>query len=237
MNNQLPAPQPKLALPPPANTSQPEDLREILAWTQPNWRRSRNPRLQTGSEVSDVNGIFRSAFATLTYRDEDPAVHTYHDAIPLPLVKVATPEQKQKFLALSAELDRLKALLKEAEKDIAANGEPVVWEWILEHGKPREGDYVPVPHQSRTALANLRKGSRVVIAVQSSEYYKIAGKVGKVVKKGSKDVIVRFGEHQYRIPYPDLKPADQVSSEERKRAKKGSETSEKVAKQLRGMFG
>lgn len=229
MNAQLPAPQPKLALP------SPEEKREVLAWTVPRWR-SAIP-IRTGCEISGVNGIFRSAYATLTYRDEDPAVHTFNDAIPLPLAKIATQEQKQKFLALQAELDRLRAELKEAEKDIAANGEPVTWEWILQHGKPREDDYVPVPHHSKTALANLRKGSRVVIAVQSSAYYKIAGKVGKIVKKGSKDVIVRFGEHQYRIPYGDLKPAAQVSSEERRRAKEGSETSEKVAKSLRGMFG
>jgi hypothetical protein len=223
---QLPAPQ--LALPPP------EDHREILAWTVPRWRPSMP--IRTGCEISDVNGIFRAAYATLTYREEDPAVHTFNDAIPLPLVKVATPEQKQKFLALQAELDRLRAELKEAEKDIADNGEPVAWDWILQHGKVREDKYVPVPHHSKAALANLRRGSRVVIAVQSSAYYKIAGKVGKIVKKGSKDVVVRFGEHQYRIPYPDLKPAAQVSSEERKRAKEGSETSAKVAKQLRGMF-
>lgn len=231
MNEQLPAPQPKLALP------SPEEKREILAWTQPSWRRIRNPYLQTGCEVSDVNGIFRAAFATLTYRDEDPAVHTYHDNIPLPLAKLATPEQKQKYLAMYAELQKIKEQMKEAERDIAANGEPVAWEWILQHGKPREDDYLLIPHQSKAALANLRKGSKVVIAVQSSAYYKIAGKIGKVVRKGSKDVIVRFGEHQYRIPYPDLKPADQVSSEERKRAKEGSEMSEKAAKQLRGIFG
>jgi len=225
---QLLAPQPRLALPPPA------EKREILAWTVPRWR-SAIP-IRTGCEISDVNGIFRSAYATLTYRDEDPAVHTFNDAIPLPLAKIATSEQKQKFLALQTELDRLKAELKDAEVDIAANGDPVSWEWILQHGKPREDSYVPVPYHSRAALANLRKGSRVVIAVESSAYYKIAGKVGKIVKKGSKDVIVRFGEHQYRIPYGDLKPADQVSSEERRRAKEGSETSEKVAKQLRGLF-
>jgi hypothetical protein len=192
--------------------------------------------MQTGCEVSDVNGIFRNASATLTYRDEDPAVHTFHDAIPLPLVKIASPEQKQKFLGLQAELDRLKVQLKEIEQDIAANGQPVTWEWILQHGKPREDSYVPVPHHSKAALATLRKGSRVVIAVVSSQYYKIAGKVGKVVKKGSKDVIVRFGEHQYRIPYSDLKPAAQVSSEERKKAKEGSESLGKFAKEMRGLF-
>jgi hypothetical protein len=230
MNAQLPSPEPKLALP------SPEDKRVILAWTQPKWRGIRNPNSQTGCEISDENGIFITAYATLTYRDEDPAVYTFHDAIPLPLVKVATPEQKKKFLELKAEWNRVGELIKDAERDIAANGEPVSWEWILEHGNSRESDYVPVPHHSKTALANLRKGSRVVIGVQSSAYYKIAGKVGKVVKKRSKDVIVRFGEHQYRIPYPDLKPAAQVSSEQRKANQKGSEMAAKVVEELNKMF-
>jgi hypothetical protein len=217
--------------------SQPEDHRVIIAWTQPKWRRVYNPWMQTGSEISNPEGIFRSAHATLTYKYEDPAVKTFHDDIPLPLVKIATPEQKQKFLALQAEIDRLKNELKETERDIAQNGQPVTWEWILQHGKPREDNYVPVPHHSKAALANLRKGSRVVIAVQSSEYYRIAGKVGKIVKKRGKDVIVRFGEHQYRIPYPDLKPADQVSQKERQAAKKGSETAAKVSRALGKVFG
>lgn len=213
--------------------SQLEDRRELIAWTVPRWRSSIPKR--TGSEISNESGIFRSAYATLTYRDEDPAVYTFNDAIPLPLVKIASPEQKKKFLALQAELDRLRAELKEAEKDVAANGDPVTWEWILQHGKPREDGYVPIPHRSKQELANLRKGSRVVIAVQSSQYYKIAGKVGKIVKKGSKDVIVRFGDLQFRIPYPDLKPADQVSLKERQVAKEGSETAERVMKRLRGL--
>jgi len=230
MNAQLPSPEPKLALP------SPEDKKLILAWTQPKWRGIRNPNSQTGCEISDENGIFRTAFATLTYRDEDPAVQTFHDVIPLPLVKVATPEQKRKFLELKAEWHRVGELMKDAERDIAANGEPVSWEWILEHGKPRQDNYVPVPHHSKTALANLRKGSRVVIGVQSSAYYKIAGKVGKVVKKGSKDVIVRFGDRQYRIPYPDLKPAAQVSFEDRKRNKEGSEMAAKVVGEINKVF-
>jgi hypothetical protein len=215
----------------------PVDRRELIAWTQPRWRGVRNLAMQTGSEVSGEDGTFRNAFATVTYRDEDPAVHTYHDAIPLPLVKVATSAQKAKFLAIQAEVEKWKGLLKEAERDIAAYGNPVTWEWILQHGKPREDGYVPIPHKSKQNLANLRKGSRVVIATQSSEYYKIAGKVGKIVKKGSKDVIVRFGEHQYRIPYPDLKPADQVSAKERRQAKEGSESAAKVSRALGKVFG
>jgi hypothetical protein len=213
--------------------SQAEDRREILAWTVPRWRSVSG---RTGCEVSAEDGIFRSAYATLTYREEDPAVYTFNDAIPLPLVKVAISEQKQKFLALQAEHDRITVEMEKAEKDIAANGEACSWEWILQHGKPRTDGYVLVPHHSKIALATLRKGSRVVIAVQSSRYSSIAGRVGKIVKKGSKDVIVQFGTRQYRIPYCDLKPAAQVSSEERKRASEGSKRSERLSKRLRGIF-
>jgi hypothetical protein len=213
--------------------SQTEDRREILAWTVPKWRSVTG---RTGCEVSAEDGIFRSAYATLTYREEDPAVYTFNDAIPLPLVKVAIPEQKQKFLALDAERQKIKLEMEKLEKDIAANGEPCSWEWILQHGKPRTDGYVPVPRHSKTALATLRKGSRVVIAVQSSRYSNIAGRVGKIVKKGSKDVIVRFGTHQYRIPYCDLKPAAQVSSEDRKRTQEGSEMAARVSERLRGIF-
>jgi hypothetical protein len=218
--------------------SQPVDKRELIAWLRADWRRITNPKVpKTCSEVSDENGVFRIAQASLTYQDEDPAVHTItNDAVPLSLVKIATAEQKRKYLALEAAINNLKAQLFAVQNDIIANGIPMTWEWIMQHGKPRENNYVPVPHHSRTSLANLRKGSRVVIAVQSSAYYQIAGRVGKIVKKRSKDVIVQFGQHQYRIPYPDLKPAAQVSAKERADAKQGSESLGRMASQLGKML-
>lgn len=204
-------------------------MSEVIAWKNRAW--SRKGKWLSGSEISNIHGIFRSARAALTYTTEDPAVYCMGDAIPLKRVKYATPKQKERYVDLMLQLRRVRRQLKDAERDIVEYGMPVTWEWILEHGKPREK--IPVPHHSRKALATLRKGSKVVIAVQSSAYYEIAGRVGKILKKTTKFVHVDFGRYGiYKIPYRDLKPAAQVSRKKRKEAKEGS----KIAAEIVGTF-
>jgi hypothetical protein len=86
-------------------------------------------------------------------------------------------------------------------------------------------------------LANTRKGSRVVIGVVSSQYFKITGKVGRIVKKRDKDVVVQFGQIVTAIPYPDLKPASQSTAKERKENAKRSEADHKVVRELNKVIG
>ena len=209
---------------------QPTDKREVIALTKKNYY---TKGYSTGSEFSEPTGFFHYAHATLTYQDEDPAVYcSGADAVPLNQVKIASPEQKQRYLEIHDAMEKLRADLKACEQEIAANGLPVSWEWILQHGKPRDDGYVPVPHHSRTALANLRKGSKVVIGVVSSQWAGITGKVGKIVKKRSKYAIVRFGERQFQIPYSELKPAHEISKSKRAEMARGSEASAEVVKKL-----
>jgi hypothetical protein len=113
----------------------------------------------------------------------------------------------------------------------------MTWEWILTHGKPSETSYVPIPFQHKKELANLRKGSRVALAVVCSSYYKIQGQIGKIVEKRSKDVIVQFRSGTYRIPYTDLKPAHEVSVEQRKENEEHAEMLGKVASQFNKIAG
>jgi len=209
---------------------------EVIAWTK-RWRARRGKPFQ-GSEVSEENGIFNRATATLTYSYEAPAVRCAGDSVALSNVKIATPEQRNHYLKTVAALNAVREQLRAAQRDIAANGLPMTWEWILQHGKPREDGKVPVPYHSKKALVTLRKGSKVVITTQSSEYHRIAGRVGKIVKKKSKFVQVDFGRLGiYKIPYSDLKPAAQVSKKQRKEAKEGSEISAEVVRSFNKVFG
>jgi len=202
-------------------------MKEIIAWTHKGFSN------RCHSEISGENGIFGYAVASLTYGIEAPAVRTASDTIPLEQVRIATDAQQEHYLALVAEIEKLRESLRQTEIDIVANGTPMTWEWILQHEKPREGKWpVPIPYQSKKTLANLRKGSRVVITAQSSAYAGIAGKVGKIVKKRSKDVIVRIGQHQYRVWYPDLQSAEEVTEEKRKDVAKHAEMLGRVANQF-----
>ena len=205
---------------------------EIIAWLKWDWQRHAYG-YQTASEVSDPQGIFGFATASLTYETEDPAVSVgSSENVTLNRVRIANDDQKQRYLKLQEEIQKLRGQAKTLEQEITASGVPMTWEWILAHGKPRENGYIPIPHHSKTALANLRKGSRVVISTVSSRYYEIQGKVGKVVKKKSKDVDVQFGQTVWRIPYHDLKPAHDISAEKREE----NQRSAKILAEVAGQF-
>ena len=207
-------------------------MTEVIAWFKYNWQRNIY-EYQTCSEVSDPQGTFRYATAGLTYKTEDPAVDVLgSENVTLDRIRIANDEQKQRYLNLQEEIRKLKEQSKTLEHEIASSGVPMTWEWILTHGKPRENGYVPIPHHSKTTLTNLRKGSKVVIGVVSSQYYQIQNKVGKVVKKKSKEVVVQFGQQLWRIPYPDLKPAHEISAEKRKENQENAEMLAKVAGQF-----
>lgn len=202
-------------------------MREIIAWKkQGNWDRE----AQYGSEWSLDNGIFGHAWAALTYQDEAPAILTgYSDHTPLDQVRIATEQQRERYLNLVAQMDSLRTQLKMTEKDIVENGVPMTWDWIIAHGKPRENGSIPEPYQHKKELINLRKGSRVALATVSSAYSKIQSQIGKVVRKRNRDVIVAFRSGTYRIPYRDLKLAREVSLAERKKNEKGAEMLAEVA--------
>jgi hypothetical protein len=196
-----------------------EDKRFVVAWIDP--YRDRRSIYKFGSEISGANGKLGCGTASLTFEAEEPAFYIGSSTIlPLQYVKKATTEQRDHYFIALKRLDEAKADLKIAEMNIANYGESISWEWLLENGKPREPNdkgevYVPIPYHHKHALANLRKGSRVAIAIVSSRYCDIADKIGRIEKKGSKEVLVRFGKTLWRIPYPDLKPANESTKEER----------------------
>ena len=219
------------------------DKQIVIAWIDP-YVQNRASSYRFGSDVTGEDGKLRGSQASLTYKEEAPALHWASKELPLSYVKKATSEQTERYFLAVKRLEEARAELKAVETDIALTGEPLDWEWLLEHGRPHTphpttGEiYVPIPYHSRQRLIHLRKGSRVVIAVQSSAYYEIAGKVGKIIKKKSKDVIVQFGQRQYRIPYPDLKPAQESTKQQRKDSQKSSEMLHRVTGQVnRVLFG
>ena len=220
-----------------------EDKRIVVAWNDPY-----SVRDKYGSDSSSDDFKLRTVHATITYDTEEPAFARWSGAtaIPLRYLRKASPTQMARYFKLQKSLKILQDALKACEADVALTGDPITWDWILANGrqsetKPNEkGEtYVPVPYHSKLRLANLRRGSRVVISVVGSRYaeYGILGKIGKIVKKRDKNVIVRFGKSDYRIPYRDLKPANESSTEQRKDAVKEGELAKKLGREMNRVFG
>jgi len=180
-----------------------------------------------GSEVSDENGIFRQAHAWINCEDESPAIAIGSCYLNPKQVKLMKPEDRDKYLSIVEQINKLRQDLQVLELTTFTNNEPITWNWMKQHQKAETK--TPEPFKAKSEISNLRQGSKVIISTTNSAWHRWVGVVGRIRRFGPKyAVIVTKDRGSIRVPYPYLKPYNPETRIKAKDDKRSAEMGAKI---------